>query len=68
MKYVYVKELCGVCDTLENKLRAEGTKFIIRSGYRLSLPKSIMDHIDLEAFAQLQMQDLTFPVELDIVD
>ncbi len=66
-KYVYSKKMCSACDALKKKLREEGTTFILRDGDRLDLDPRIFDPIDKEAFLQLQMQNLTFPVEVDIV-
>ncbi len=66
-KYVYSKKMCSACDKLKEKLRANGTTFVERNGDRLDLDPRIFDPIDKEAFLQLQMQNLTFPIEIDIV-
>lgn len=65
-KYIYVKKMCSACDELKTRLLTAGTVFTERDGDRLSLDPRIMDEIDKEAFIQLQQQNLTFPVEVDI--
>lgn len=67
-KYVYSKKMCSACDSAKERLRMAGTAFVERSGDRLDLDPRIFDEIDKEAFLQLQMQNLTFPVIVDIVD
>jgi hypothetical protein len=67
-KYIYLKKDCIACSALKASLREAGTSFIERNADRLSLDHRIFDQIDKEAFLQLQMQDLTFPVEIDIVN
>jgi hypothetical protein len=60
--------MCSACEDLKKKYREGGVKFIERSGARLKLDPRIFDNVDEEAFLALQMQNLTFPVEVDIVD
>jgi hypothetical protein len=67
-KYLYTKKLCCACYGLKDRLRNEGTTFIERNGDRLKLDPRFFDDIDKEAFLQFQMQGLTFPVEVDIVE
>lgn len=67
MKYVYSKPMCSACDALKNKYKEGGVIFVERSGERLDLDPRMYDDIDKEAFMTLQMQNLTFPVEVDIV-
>lgn len=67
-KYVYTKKMCGACDERKEMLRDSQVEFTERSGDRLDLDPRIFDDIDKEAFLQLQMQNLTFPVEVDIVN
>jgi hypothetical protein len=59
--------MCSACAALEKTLRLGGISYIKRDGDRLDLDPRIFDDIDKEAFLQLQMQNLTFPVEIDIV-
>jgi hypothetical protein len=67
LKYIYTKQMCSACDALKAKYRSKGTTFVERNGDRLDLDPRIFDDVDKEAFLKLQMQDLTFPVEVDIV-
>ena len=59
--------MCSACAALKKKLKEEGIRFIDRNGDRLDLDPRIFDSVDKEAFLQLQMQNLTFPVEIDIL-
>jgi hypothetical protein len=68
MKYIYSKDMCSACDSLKNKYKEGGVEFVERDGDRLDLDPRLYDDIDREAFLILQMQNLTFPVELDIVE
>jgi hypothetical protein len=65
-KYIYTKAMCSACDALKKKYKDQHISFQERSGDRLDLDPRIFDEIDKEAFLQLQMQNLTFPIELDI--
>lgn len=66
-KYVYSEKNCIACSALKASLREAGTTFIERNADRLSLDPRIFDPIDEEAFLQLQRQNLTFPIEVDMV-
>lgn len=68
MKYIYSMDMCSACDALKKRYKEGGVEFSERSGERLKLDPRIFDEIDKEAFLTLQMQNLTFPVELDIVE
>lgn len=68
MKYIYTKDMCSACDSLKNKYKEGGVPFVEREGERLALDFRLMDSIDKEGFVTLQMQNLTFPVEVDIVE
>ena len=59
--------MCSACDQAKAGLRNGRISFVERSGDRLDLDPKIFDDIDKEAFLKLQMQNLTFPIELDIV-
>jgi arsenate reductase-like glutaredoxin family protein len=67
MKFIYTKKMCSACDALKEKLREAGTPFAARSGDRFDLDPQIFDDVDREAFLKFQMQNLTFPVEVDIL-
>ena len=67
-KYIYSIEDCPRCDKLKASLNEAKTTFTERRGDRLANDPRIFDAIDKEAFLQLQMQNLTFPVEVDIDD
>ena len=67
-KYIYSVEDCPRCETLKNKYREGRVSFSERRGDRLANDPRMFDSIDKEAYIQLQMQNLTFPVEVDIVD
>jgi len=58
--------MCSACEALKKKYRAEHISFQERRGERLDNDPRIFDEIDKEAFLVLQMQNLTFPVELDV--
>lgn len=62
MIYIYSKKMCSACDALKTELENEGTAFVERDGDRLNNDPRIFDDIDKEAFIQLQIQNLTFPV------
>ncbi len=65
-KYIYSKEMCSACDELKKEYKEQGVRFIERNGDRLDNDPRIFDDIDKEAFMNLQMQNLTFPVEIDV--
>lgn len=67
MKYLYSKEFCGACEKRKVELMESGKPFTMRDGDRLGNDPRIFDEADKEAFIKLQMQALTFPVEVDIV-
>lgn len=67
LKYVYTKKSCSACDVLKKELADAGTKYINRNGDRLALDPRVFDDIDKEAFVIFQMQNLTLPVEVDII-
>ncbi len=59
-------DMCGACITRKKELKAAHRTYVERSGERLALDTRVFDDIDREAFLQLQMQNLTYPVEVDI--
>jgi glutaredoxin len=68
VKYIYTKPMCSACEDLKNKYKEGGVAFVVRFAARLSLDERLMDEIDKEAFMVLQMQNLTFPVEVDTIE
>ena len=66
-KYIYSMSDCPKCDKRKTYLRENHINFFERKGDRLNGDTRLMDKIDKEAHLQLQMQNLTFPVELDII-
>jgi hypothetical protein len=68
MKYIYTKDMCSACEALKHKYKEGGVPFVERDGDRFDLDPRLYDNIDVEAFLILQMQNLTFPVEIDIVE
>ena len=67
-KYIYSMPDCPKCDKRKTYLRENHINFFERKGDRLNGDTRLMDDIDREAHLQLQMQNLTFPVEIDIVE
>lgn len=68
MIYLYSKEFCSACEKRKVELMEGAGQFIMRDADRLDNDPRIFDEADKEAFLKLQMQNLTFPVEVDIVD
>jgi hypothetical protein len=69
MKYLYTKPMCGACEKRKKEIAEGGKPYVLRDAARLlQNDSSVYDDIDTEAFLKLQMQNLTFPVEVDIVD
>ncbi len=67
-KFIYSIEDCPKCEMLKAKYRAANISFSSRKSDRLGSDPRMFDAIDKEAFLQLQMQNLTFPVEVNIID
>ncbi len=67
VKYIYSMADCPKCDKLKYGLKQNHISYVERRGERLNGDTRLMDNIDKEAHLQLQMQNLTFPVEIDIV-
>lgn len=65
MKYIYTKDMCSACTELKEKYDSEGIKYIERDGDRLKTPAIDRDDIDLDAFVQLSIQNMVFPVEIE---
>ncbi len=66
--YIYTMEMCPACDKLKKDLKESHTTFQERKADRLHLDPRIFDDIDKEAFLVLQMQNLKFPVRVEIKD
>ncbi len=67
LKYIYSMPDCPKCEARKKMLMDASVTFVERKGDRLSMDTRIMDKIDKEAHLQLQMQNLTYPVEVDII-
>jgi hypothetical protein len=67
VRYVYSMEDCPKCDRLKQDLRGNHTSFTERNGERLKEDPRLLDDIDKQAFLQLQMQNLTFPIDITIM-
>ncbi len=65
MKYIYTAEGCGSCECLKKKYRAKGIVFTERDITRLKNPIIEYDDIDVAAQAQLAMQSLLLPIEVE---
>ncbi len=66
MIYIYTKDMCSACIELKAKYDADGVEYIERDGDRLKNPAPDRDSIDVDAFVQLSMQNMTFPVSIDV--
>ncbi len=66
MKYIYTKDMCSVCIELKAKYDADGTEYVERDGGRLKTPAEDRDSIDVDAFVQLSIQNMVFPVEVTV--
>jgi len=64
MKYIYTQANCPKCSSLKSGLIKQGILFKERSAERL---QNRTDQIDVDGFVKLQMQNLTLPVEVDIL-
>ncbi len=65
LKYIYTKNMCSACIALKKKYDDEGVEYVERDGNRLSTFESQTDQIDIDAFVVLNMQNMTFPVEVE---
>ncbi len=65
MKYIYTAPDCPRCDTLKLNYREQDVEFIERSSDRLTKPDADRDDIDIDALAQLSMQNNVLPVEVN---
>lgn len=64
--YIYTMEECPACTNLKQGLKDAHIPYQERKGDRLNLDPRIFDDIDREAFLVLQMQNLKFPVRVEI--
>ncbi len=65
-KYIYTAEDCPRCETLKSNYDEQNIEYMERSSERLTSPTEDRDEIDIEAFAQLNMQNLLLPVEVNV--
>jgi len=68
IKYIYTMPFCSECIKLKKKYKEEGIDFIERDGSRLKNIPIDVDDIDRQAMVVLSMQNLTFPVEVEVQD
>jgi glutaredoxin len=66
MRYIYTKEDCPKCETLKKNYKNQGIEFVERDAARLTTPADDKDQIDLEAHIQLNMNNMTLPVEVQV--
>jgi hypothetical protein len=67
VRYLYSMDACPKCVALYEKLKDDHVAFTVRSGERLKGDPRLLDDIDKQAFLQLQMQNLTFPIDITIM-
>jgi hypothetical protein len=67
VRYIYSMTDCPKCERLKQDLRGNHTTFVERSGDRFKGDIRLLDDIDKKAFLQLQMQNLTFPIDITIM-
>ena len=65
MKYIYTAEGCGRCENLKKKYKEQGIEYVERDVSRLKNPIIEYDDIDVDAQAQLAMQSMLLPIEVD---
>jgi len=65
MIYIYTAEGCSRCDDLKRRYDESGITYKERSANRLSSPDDRRDQVDVDAFAQLCMQNMILPVEIN---
>ena len=58
--------MCSACIALKKKYDKDGVEYIERDGNRLSTPDGRKDQVDVDAFVQLNMQNMVFPVEVEV--
>ena len=64
--YIYSMPMCSACEALKKKYKDKHISFVSRKGDRLENDPRIFDDVDREAFLILQMQNRTFPVQLEV--
>lgn len=66
MKYIYTKDMCGACISQKKEWDKQNVMYEERSADRLSPLFIEKDNVDIEAFLQLQMQNQTLPVIVEL--
>lgn len=66
MKYIYTLDNCPKCVKLKEMYDSQGIEYTERDGGRLKTPAADQDNIDKDAFVQLSMQNMVFPIEVDV--
>jgi glutaredoxin len=65
MKYVYTANMCPACEKLKKEYKEQEVEFVERNGNKLKTPGSDRDDIDVDAFAQLAMNNMLLPVVVE---
>lgn len=60
--------MCSACEALKKEYRDKGIEYIEREGNRLKEVSIDKDEIDELAMVKLSMQNMVFPVEIEIED
>ena len=68
MKYIYTTANCTRCNNLKKHYLKEGIEFIERDITRLKNPIVEYDDIDIDAQAQLSMQSMLLPIEVEVTN
>lgn len=63
IKYLYTQENCPLCKKVKEDYEKKGIIYIEREARRIKFP---IDEIDREALIQASMQNMSFPVEVNI--
>lgn len=66
IKYIYTQENCPNCEKLKQECHEKGIQYKERSSERFNLPNDEQDRIDTEAYIELCMNNMKFPVVVDI--
>ncbi len=65
-KYIYSLPMCSGCIALKAKYDKAAIRYEERDGARLQGKWDTYDEVDVEAFTVYNMQNMAFPVEVNI--
>ena len=68
MKYIYTAQSCVRCENLKQRFRNAGILFVERDITRLKNLIVEYDDIDVAAQAQLAMQGMILPIEVEVTN